>query len=214
MSSGAYGGGWWDGRRAIDAYQPVVPPTGSSTASTSRPAASPAVTHAGHRLRDRRSAAGPRIGPAAAERAPQGRQRRPGAARAGQAVGGLGRGPRPGQRRDHDQDGAVGRHGLLGRDDRLAAGAGRPGGQPDHRERGRRAGEQVPADPRPGLRRGRATSARARWSARARTCAGTSTAASRSRSACVTCSGSVTGGRVLEDDGPRSRPRRATRTSG
>ena len=25
MASGAYGGGWWDGRRAIDAYQPVVP---------------------------------------------------------------------------------------------------------------------------------------------------------------------------------------------
>jgi len=25
MNTGAYGGGWWDGRRAIDAYQPVVP---------------------------------------------------------------------------------------------------------------------------------------------------------------------------------------------
>jgi hypothetical protein len=25
MSSGAWGGGWWDGRRAIEAYQPVVP---------------------------------------------------------------------------------------------------------------------------------------------------------------------------------------------
>ena len=25
MSSGAWGGGWWDGRRAIDAYRPVVP---------------------------------------------------------------------------------------------------------------------------------------------------------------------------------------------
>jgi hypothetical protein len=25
MSSGAWGGGWWDGRRAIDAYQPVIP---------------------------------------------------------------------------------------------------------------------------------------------------------------------------------------------
>jgi hypothetical protein len=25
MSSGAYGGGWWDGRRSIEAYQPVVP---------------------------------------------------------------------------------------------------------------------------------------------------------------------------------------------
>ncbi len=25
MASGAWGGGWWDGRRAIDAYQPVVP---------------------------------------------------------------------------------------------------------------------------------------------------------------------------------------------
>jgi hypothetical protein len=25
MSSGAWGGGWWDGRRALDAYQPVVP---------------------------------------------------------------------------------------------------------------------------------------------------------------------------------------------
>ncbi len=25
MNSGAYGGGWWDGRRAIDGYRPVVP---------------------------------------------------------------------------------------------------------------------------------------------------------------------------------------------
>jgi hypothetical protein len=25
LSSGAYGGGWWDGRRSIEAYQPVVP---------------------------------------------------------------------------------------------------------------------------------------------------------------------------------------------
>jgi hypothetical protein len=25
LSTGAWGGGWWDGRRAIDAYQPVVP---------------------------------------------------------------------------------------------------------------------------------------------------------------------------------------------
>lgn len=25
MSSGAWGGGWWDGRRAIEAYQPIVP---------------------------------------------------------------------------------------------------------------------------------------------------------------------------------------------
>jgi hypothetical protein len=25
LSSGAWGGGWWDGRRAIDAYQPVIP---------------------------------------------------------------------------------------------------------------------------------------------------------------------------------------------
>ncbi len=25
MNTGAYGGGWWDGRRAIEAYQPVVP---------------------------------------------------------------------------------------------------------------------------------------------------------------------------------------------
>ena len=25
LSSGAWGGGWWDGRRALDAYQPVVP---------------------------------------------------------------------------------------------------------------------------------------------------------------------------------------------
>ena len=25
MANGAWGGGWWDGRRAIDAYQPVVP---------------------------------------------------------------------------------------------------------------------------------------------------------------------------------------------
>lgn len=25
MASGAFGGGWWDGRRAIEAYQPVVP---------------------------------------------------------------------------------------------------------------------------------------------------------------------------------------------
>ena len=25
MASGAWGGGWWDGRRAIDAYQPVIP---------------------------------------------------------------------------------------------------------------------------------------------------------------------------------------------
>ncbi len=126
MSSGAFGGGWWDGRRAIDGYQPVVPdhwvfdgvtfPQGGITGGEDTPVIGyetdgvrlerGSLTH--RRLSEhRRGGSGGRTLLAL-----------------GKAVGRLGRGLRPGQRGDHDQDRAVGRDGVLGRHHRLAAGAG------------------------------------------------------------------------------------------